>query len=284
MGEASSFVVPPYTALAGIYERAGFNTYSNTYLMPYLAHAQSLNWAGRRVLDLGCGTGATAWRLAQRGYRVTGIDNSPAMLAQAEIQARQRAQETDGLAIETQVDFVQMDVRTLKANGGPADLVLALNGTLNALPSLRELEQTFASVCEALAPGQMFLFDMWTIRGLAESFGTRDEVYYDNGFNLTVIARHQFSYETLSATTTYQIYQQQGQAWQRQDEVHVTRAFPTQGIRALLERNGFRTLEVLTPEMRPYNPQHDEQGRAVFFAVKPGGSGLSVLVSPTSEL
>jgi demethylmenaquinone methyltransferase/2-methoxy-6-polyprenyl-1,4-benzoquinol methylase len=35
---------------------------------------------GQRVLDLGCGTGALAETLAQRGAAVTGIDISPAML------------------------------------------------------------------------------------------------------------------------------------------------------------------------------------------------------------
>lgn len=38
---------------------------------------------GNRVLDLGCGTGALAVSLAQRGCHVTGVDSSAAMLAQA---------------------------------------------------------------------------------------------------------------------------------------------------------------------------------------------------------
>lgn len=39
--------------------------------------------AGSRILDVGCGTGRHAVRLAKRGYRVTGIDLSAGMLAEA---------------------------------------------------------------------------------------------------------------------------------------------------------------------------------------------------------
>src|ERR1700735_3473519 len=35
---------------------------------------------GERILDLGCGTGYLTNLIAQAGARVTGIDNSPAML------------------------------------------------------------------------------------------------------------------------------------------------------------------------------------------------------------
>jgi ubiquinone/menaquinone biosynthesis C-methylase UbiE len=36
---------------------------------------------GARVLDIGCGTGLASSDLAERGYEVTGIDQSPAMLS-----------------------------------------------------------------------------------------------------------------------------------------------------------------------------------------------------------
>ncbi len=34
----------------------------------------------KRVIDIGCGTGGHALRLSGRGYDVTGVDLSPAML------------------------------------------------------------------------------------------------------------------------------------------------------------------------------------------------------------
>jgi ubiquinone/menaquinone biosynthesis C-methylase UbiE len=45
--------------------------------------------SGSRVLDLGCGTGALAVQLARKGCQVTGVDISPAMLAQAAQRVRQ---------------------------------------------------------------------------------------------------------------------------------------------------------------------------------------------------
>jgi cyclopropane fatty-acyl-phospholipid synthase-like methyltransferase len=40
--------------------------------------------AGSRILDVGCGTGRHAVELARRGHRVTGVDISSGMLAEAE--------------------------------------------------------------------------------------------------------------------------------------------------------------------------------------------------------
>ncbi|MCL7453720.1 MAG: class I SAM-dependent methyltransferase [Anaerolineae bacterium] len=45
--------------------------------------------AGEAVLDLGCGTGALAARLARKGAQVTAVDTSPAMLEQAAGRLRQ---------------------------------------------------------------------------------------------------------------------------------------------------------------------------------------------------
>lgn len=58
---------------------------------------------GARVLDLGCGPGLYTRRLAERGFRCTGVDFSPASIEWA----RQQAQ-----AADLNIDYVHQDIRT----------------------------------------------------------------------------------------------------------------------------------------------------------------------------
>jgi SAM-dependent methyltransferase len=73
--------------------------------------------AGKRVLDIGCGSGRYAVALAERGADVLGIDLSPAMLALARERARVRGvsehcrfhdAEFDGFRPDGQFDVVLM--------------------------------------------------------------------------------------------------------------------------------------------------------------------------------
>lgn len=45
---------------------------------------------GKRLLDLGCGTGELAIRLAEKGFDVTGVDLSEQMLTIAQMKAEER--------------------------------------------------------------------------------------------------------------------------------------------------------------------------------------------------
>lgn len=266
MNDQSPFIVPPYSALAQVYERAGFSNYARQNATRYVDQAQRMDWVGRRVLDLGCGTGAASWALAERGFSVVGVDSSAEMVAQAETERQMALQNESGIQVPE--PFVHMDMRTLDLPG-KMDMVLAIGGVMNALTSLRELEQTFARVFDVLDTQRMFVFDAWTIQGLATLFGNRDEVYYDNEANLMVIQRHRFSYETLSVTTHIIILYQERMTWYRQDEFHTLRAFPVQGIRAMLERTGFAPPTVLTTDMRPFDPADPTIGRVLVYAPTP---------------
>lgn len=259
-------LVPPYAALAPVYDRAGYSDYAASVIPGCVDYAIAvMNWAGRRVLDLGCGTGVSSWWLAERGYRVGAIDLSPAMIMQAE------AHSLPGEEVPfTPPEFAQMDVRQLESPVGQVDLALAIGGVMNALHSLRDVERVLRRVHAALEPGKPLFFDLRTIQGLAGLERTGQDDAFDNGTDLAITVRDRFSFETLTNTRSYTIWQRAGENWQRSDERHVERGYPIQAIVGLLERTGFGGVAVLTPAMEPFDAQGDVYGRAVLAAIRQG--------------
>jgi malonyl-CoA O-methyltransferase len=99
----------------------------------------------KRVLELGCGTGRHTIRLARAGNRVTGLDLSPGMLAEAR---RKLAPYTDITLIEG--DLLTMDFR------GFDTVVTAL-----VLEHIADLNAFFDRASAALVPGgEMFLSEI----------------------------------------------------------------------------------------------------------------------------
>jgi SAM-dependent methyltransferase len=95
---------------------------------------------GERVLDLGCGTGHQAARLAELGADVIGIDADPQMLALA------RAEHPGLLVVEADG---QDGAALLAATGGPVDAVLS-NAALHWMP---DQDAATAAVAGVLRPG-----------------------------------------------------------------------------------------------------------------------------------
>lgn len=101
-----------------------------------------------RALDLGCGTGAHAVQLAERGWEVTGVDTVERAVRNAQDRAA---------GAQASVHFLVGDVTRLRADGvtGPFDLFL----DVGCLHGLRDVERTdMAAEVEALAaPGASLL-------------------------------------------------------------------------------------------------------------------------------
>jgi len=112
--------------------------------MFYLSLAGS---CGPRVLDLGCETGRLAIPLARTGKEVTGLDQSPAMLAHAEEKAGPLS------LCWVEVDFRSYDL------GCEFDLIIACGHAFQAL--LTEAEQLTFLRCARrhLAEGGLLAFD-----------------------------------------------------------------------------------------------------------------------------
>jgi SAM-dependent methyltransferase len=125
-----------------------------------LAHVRAVLAAppGAALLDVPCGDGRLALRLAQDGYAVTGVDIAPAEVALA----RRRAADAGVTA-----DFAAGDLRALPVDG-PFDAVLSWGNSFGYLTP----DGTAASLAElrrVLRPGGQLALESLTV---AESYLT----------------------------------------------------------------------------------------------------------------
>jgi len=104
-----------------------------------------------RVIDLGCGPGLYANRLARRGAQVTGVDISPRSIDYAREQAT-----ADGLEIDYRLgDYLDLRIET------GYDLATMIMCDFCAM-SPEQRGRLLRRVGELLAPGGAFLFDVYS--------------------------------------------------------------------------------------------------------------------------
>ena len=142
---------------------AAYNDWAETYdavpnrtrdLAAEALRQVDLNLAGRKVIEVGCGTGRNTTWLAERAAEVVGMDFSEAMLAKARARVNDR-----------RVSFVQHDVSaTWPFAVASADVIVAML----ILEHVKHLETVFAEAARVLASGGQFLLcELHPMRQLA---------------------------------------------------------------------------------------------------------------------
>lgn len=104
------------------------------------------------ILDLGCGTGRMSCELARRGYDMTGIDYSAAMLNVARARAAKEVPNRDIL-------WLCQDICDFELYGTVGTVICCLD-TVNHLIERDEIRAVFSRVHTYLVPGGLFLFDV----------------------------------------------------------------------------------------------------------------------------
>lgn len=107
-----------------------------------------------RILDVCCGSGSHAVLLARRGFRVTGVDESDSLLAQARSKSS---------GAGSRISFVKQDVFALGRRpdfSARFDAAILLGWTLSIAAIYRRFPRILKGVANALKPGGLFVFDV----------------------------------------------------------------------------------------------------------------------------
>lgn len=105
------------------------------------------------ILDLGCGTGGHAIPLAQRGYKVVGIDYSEGMLVRARVKAAE-------VANQRSVVFQQGDIRNVDQQQ-IFDAALMMFAVLGYQLENDDVTSALRTACRHLRSGGLLIFDVW---------------------------------------------------------------------------------------------------------------------------
>src|SRR4051812_14489626 len=150
-----------YEGIADVYDAFSADFGHDRWLATIRAIADDHGLRGRRVLDVGCGTGRSFAPLVTQGFSVSACDLSPAMVRHAAAKADQPHR------------VFAADMRALPALG-PFDLVTCLDDAINYLLDDAGLLAALRSVARVLAPGGLFVFDANTALTYATAFRSDD--------------------------------------------------------------------------------------------------------------
>ncbi|WP_125981424.1 class I SAM-dependent DNA methyltransferase [Loigolactobacillus iwatensis] len=187
-----------------------------------------------KLLELACGTGILAVKLAKQGYQVTGLDLSEEMLTLAA-----------NHAMENQVTLPLIQGNMLDLSDiGQYEIVTCLDDSLCYMPDEASIEQVFQQVAACLKPGGQFLFDMHSLHQIDDLFPGYMYNYksVDQAFMWTsYVGEHPHSIEH---DLTFFVWDDERQAYQEISELHKERTYPIEVIRQALLAAGFSNVIV----------------------------------------
>ncbi len=226
----SQWAEQAYEAIAPVYDDFTAHHDYELWLGNVLPKARLHGLRGRRLLDVGCGTGKSFLPMLERGWEVTACDISPSMLELA----RAKAGDAARLSVA--------DMRELPVFG-EFDLVWALDDAVNYLLSAEELGRALSGMRANLAPGGLLLFDVNLLQAYRTFFAEVQEV--ERG-GRRLIWRGQGSADTPPGSISearFEVEPGDGGAGV-ETHVHRQRHFPEAEVLELLQGAGLECLDV----------------------------------------
>lgn len=189
----------------------------------YFIEGLSRLGAGKKGLELGCGSGAFCRALTRAGYSMTGADSSAAMLSKARDLAR-----GEGMNIA----FVQADAARL-LSPEKYSFILSPNDCFNYLPQ-EKLHAAFSHVARCLAPRGIFWFDVSSEYKLREKVA--NNMFCDDRDDVTYLETNRLSDDRVETDVT--LFVREGELFRRFDERHTRYIHTQSAIREALAGTG----------------------------------------------
>ena len=194
----------------------------------YFIQGLSRLGAGKKGLEIGCGSGYFCRVLAKQGYAMTGTDISAPMLAVAAKKAREEG---------VRAEFVLADVLRLHTPER-YDFALSPNDCFNYIPQ-DKLSSAFRRVASCLKKGGLFWFDISSESKLRGKVA--DNIFADDRDDVTYLCFGKGCGDSVEMDVTLFVRQADGR-FVRSDEKHVQYIHEEEDVLSALRGAGFELI------------------------------------------
>ena len=253
-----------YEALASIYDILMDDVNYEQWAEYLHQQMQKNSCPGKRLLDLGCGTGNITIPLAQKGYEITAIDLSEEMLAQAEAKTTALKESGAPLQIDWQTqDMTALELYDAEDNFLLFDGVIATFDAFNYITEPEALQFLLQDLSDHMNDNGILVFDIQTPYKLKEYLG--NNIYTLHREDVEYVWENHFDEEEqiCQMDITFFLRQENG-LYKKVTENHAERVYEPELLQLWLNLAGFDVLGIYR-ELSEL-PLEDTSHRAVFVA------------------
>lgn len=243
-----------YEALAESYDRLTNDVDYEATVDFYMQILAREGLKPRTCVDLACGTGSVTAILAQRGYRVTGVDMSEEMLTVAVMKTQD---------LEPRPMFSCQYLQELRLPRAVDMAVCALD-SLDYILDPEDCKEAIRRAYKALNPGGIFIFDVNTPEKLR---AMDDQVFLDEDDDVYCVWRGEFDEKNNVCSYGMDLFQREGEVWRRSFEEHQEYAYSREQLTGFLKEAGFTHIEVYADRLFEA-PREGEQ--RIYFKARKG--------------
>lgn len=220
-----------YHALAQSYDSLTWDVDYDGVVVFYQTLIRREGLSPRTAVDLACGTGSVAIRLARLGLQVTAVDMSEEMLCAAQEKA---------MDMENAPLFVCQSLQRLTLPRG-VDLAVCALDSIDYITDPADCREAFRRIYRALNPGGCFIFDVNTPEKLRAMDG---QVFLDETEDTYCVWRGEFDEQTNICSYGMDLFSRKGEFWSRSFEEHREYAYSAPELKDYLHRAGFTHIEI----------------------------------------